>query len=416
MADDIDPSDWLAGQFGEDEPEQPTRRRRARSADEPPPAAAPAAPTPPAATEPPAAGGGFSWGLTPSAPAAEPAAEAPPVLPSWGRGRRAVEPAAAEPEPLVEPLVEPPAAPPPLVQPPAAAPPSGAWDVPTVATPVQREPEPGTELTRQEFPGFGAPVDDSIEGVTEVLGAHPVGLGAPDDEGPEVSALDSLFGDTKFVEYEDALIPALPARASGTELVVTERPRAVAAERVSITRNQKILMAVAGGIVAVLLLVVLFLAGSRLAQNSPPPVADPSPSTSALPTVGPLPAGEYRWDQLLGGECITPFTSPWADTFTVVPCTQEHQAQLVLTGTLPADPAVDDSVYPGADALQARVAALCAAPSVIDYAAVGGLADVQLLGSFAADEQQWLDGDRSFSCFASRAGGATFTTSIQPAA
>jgi len=379
MADDVDPSDWLTGQFGEDEPEQPTRRRRGRSAAEPPPAAPPVA-----------SGSGFSWGLTPSTSSPEPT----PTEPS------------AE-------------------QPPAA------WDVPTVATPVQRDPEPvippdpaptvaftGTELTRQEFPGFGAPVDESIEGVTEILGAHPVGLAAPDDEGPEVSALDSLFGDTKFVEYEDALIPALPPRASGGELVVTERPRVVASERASITRNQRILMGVAGGIVAVLLLVVLFLAGSRLAQNSPPPVADPTPSASALPTVGPLPAGEYRWDQLLGGECITPFTSPWADTFTVVPCTQEHQAQLVLTGTLPApaDPAVDDSVYPGVDALQARVAALCAAPTVIDYAAVGGIADVQLLASFAADEQQWLDGDRSFSCFASRAGGATFTTSIQPAA
>ena len=382
MADDADPSDWLAGQFGEDAPEQPTRRRRGRSAEEPPPAAPSG--SPPAG----ASGSGFAWGLTPSTSSPEPT----PAEPS------------AE-------------------QPPAA------WDVPTVATPVQRDPEPvippdpaptvaftGTELTRQEFPGFGAPVDESIEGVTEVLGAHPVGHAAPDDEGPEVSALDSLFGDTKFVEYEDALIPALPPRASGGELVVAERPRAVASERASITRNQKILMAVAGGIVAVLLLVVLFLAGSRLAQNSPPPVADPSPSASALPTVGPLPAGEYRWDELLGGECITPFTSPWADTFTVVPCTQEHQAQLVLTGTLPADPAVDDSVYPGADALQARVAALCAALTVIDYAAVGGLADVQLLGSFAADEQQWLDGDRSFSCFAIRAGGATFTTSIQPAA
>jgi hypothetical protein len=270
----------------------------------------------------------------------------------------------------------------------------------------------GAELARQEFPGFGAPVDPAIEGVTEVLGAHPVGLDVPRDEGVEASAIESLFGDGAFVEYEDALIPTLPPRASGagSELVVVDRPK-VAGERVPLPRLQKILLSVAGGLVAVLLLVVLFLAGQRIAANTPAPAvaADPTPSASALPTLGPLPPGEYYWDRLQGGECLTPFTSPWEDSFTVVQCTQPHSAQLVLKGTFPD---TVDTEYPGVDALQKLAASLCIAPTVIDYAATADANDIQILASFAADDQDWLDGNRTFYCFANRTGGAQFSTSI----
>lgn len=481
MADDLDPADWLASQFGEEEPEKPRRRRGMPAADSPasqpspahePPPAPPAVQPPPVEpasqffaaqpyTPPPApqapppaspSGGGFTWGLTPGTPV-EPAIPTPPVQPqpapapapaappSW---QQATEPApvqqpapltpgppAADPAPdpfaalfgqQPAPLVEP-AAPPVVAAPPAPP----AWDVPTVATPVFREgqapavdPAPtvafgGAELARQEFPGFGAPVDPAIEGVTEVLGAQPIGLGAPEDEGPEVSALDSLFGESSFVEYEDALIPALQPRASGGagggELVVVSRPTSAEDGRAPISRLQKILMGVAGGLVAVLLLIVLFLAGQRIAANSPAPavVSDPTPSASAAPTTGPLPPGEYYWDRLLGGECIAPFTSPWEDTFTVVPCTQSHPAQLVLKGTFPD---TVDTDYPGVDELQKLAASLCTAPTVIDYAATASASDIQVLASFAADEQDWLDGNRTFYCFVNRTGGAEFTTSI----
>jgi hypothetical protein len=290
---------------------------------------------------------------------------------------------------------------------------------PIVAQPEQQhEPAPtapfrGSEIVRQEFPGFGVPVDPAIEGVTEVFGAQPIGLGAPEDEGIEVSALDSLFGESKFVEYEDALIPTLPPRASGFgggELVVVERPR-VAQGRAPIPRVQKILMGVAGGLVAVLLLIVLYLAGARIAASAPAPaiVPDPTPTASAGPAVGPVAPGDYYWDKLLGGECLAPFTSPWEDTFTVVPCTQPHPAQLVLKGTFPA---TVEAEYPGVDELQKLAASLCTAPTVIDYAATAGANDIQVLASFAADEQDWLDGNRTFYCFANRTGGAEFTASI----
>lgn len=442
VADELDPSDWLASQFGEDSPPKPARRRgRAQE----PPAAEPDSPAV-AASSPPEVGSTFAWALTPSAgtPEPEPAPTVPPVIPT--APVLPPQPVAAPtpvvvPEPVTPPVSAPPLVPPPLSPPelrpswsspgtspggtppelPAPPQPASVWDIPTVATPVQRtppvvDPAPtvafsGADVVRQEFPGFGTPVDQSIEGVTEVLGAHHLGIEAPDDEGPETSAIDSLFGDAKFVEYEDAIIPVLPPRASGSELVVVDRPRVAPAERASLTQLQKVLLGVVGGLVAVLLLIVLFLVGNRIAQNAPAPAVapDPSPSATAEPIVGPLPAGEYYWDQLQGGECITPFVSAWEDTFSVVPCTEPHQAQLVLKGAFPA---TEDPAYPGVDALQALVVAQCAVPTVIDYAAAGGATDIQLAGSFAADEQAWTDGDRAFSCFAYRTGGAELATSI----
>ena len=138
-------------------------------------------------------------------------------------------------------------------------------------------------------------------------------------------------------------------------------------------------------------------------------VADPTPTASAGPVIGPVAPGDYYWDRLLGGECIAPFTSPWEDTFTVVDCTQPHPAQLVLKGTFPA---TDDPAYPGVDALQALAASLCAVPTVIDYAAAASANDIQVLSSFAADEADWTAGNRTFYCFVSRTGGAEFTTSV----
>lgn len=365
----------------------------------------------PAATPPESTGGGFNWGLTPGGATPKPATPEPA--------------AAAEPPALVAPPAETtPATPPgpqpwdtPTVASPVTPPP--AWDTPTVATAVQNDP-PATvaftdrEVVRQEFPGFGTSIDPALEGVTEAYDAQPVGIGVPENENVEVSALDSLFGESSFVEYEDALIPVLPPRASGGgggELVVVDRPR-IAEARGSIGRTQKVLMGVAGGLVAVLLLVVLYLAGSRIAANSPAAaVVEPSPSASAIagPVVGPVAPGEYYWDRLLGGECIAPFASAWEDTFVVVDCGQSHAAQLLLKGAFPA---TEDPAYPGGDALQKLAASLCTVPTVIDYAAAASANDIQITSSFAADQADWDAGNRNFYCFASRTGGAELTTSI----
>lgn len=313
-------------------------------------------------------GGAFPWGLTP------------------GGADEAPEPVVAESEP---PAYETP----PVYQPPAYQPP--AYQPPVVP-----------------------PLDPAIEGVTEALRPQPVGPPDPVDESLEASPLDALFGEAAFVAYEEApIIPPPPRRqpaaGPGQELVAV--PTAPRPPRAPIPRVQKILMGVAGGLVAALALIALFVLGTRLSSAFPPPVAaSASPSPSPVATggplaVGPIAPGPHAWDELLGGECLDPFESAWQDEYVVVPCAGPHAAQHVLRGVFD-DPS--GTVYPGLDELQSRIALLCASPTVIDLAVAGTVLDLQVTASFAVDAEQWDDGDRDFFCFVDRAGGEPLTGSL----
>jgi hypothetical protein len=340
--------------------------------------------------------GAFPWGLTPGGGAEEPAApasEPPVVTPPLVPPPVALPPAAP---PAYLPPTEPPAFPPP-----AAAPPN-PYDMPTQAI--------------DRFP----PLDPAIEGVTEALSPQPVGLPDPVDEGVEASAIDSLFGDAAFVEYEEApIIPPPPTRRQptagpGQELVAV--PVAPRPPRAPIPRVQKILMGVAGGLVAALALVALFVLGTRLAVLMPPPAVAASPSPSPSPSasggplaIGPVAPGLHRWDELLGGECLEPFESAWQDEYTVVQCTAPHAAQHVSRGVFD-DP--EGTAYPRLDELQSRINLLCTSPAVIDFALAGTVLDLQVTASFAVDAEQWDDGDRDYFCFVDRAGGEPITGSL----
>jgi hypothetical protein len=267
------------------------------------------------------------------------------------------------------------------------------------------------------------PMDDEIPGVTETIHAHPIGLPDPVDEGLAPSDIDSLFGDTQFREYAEVpIVTPLAVRPSNevarrpaSELVRVEaRPRARRA-REPLGSTQKTLLWVAGSLLAALALVGLFALGLQLSSvigPAPAVVAEPTPTPSAASDalgIGPVLPGEYRWDELLGGECLQPFESAWQDRYTVVGCTDPHAAQLVYRGLF-ADPL--DAAFPGVDALQQRIGLHCTAPSAIDYAAAAAITDVQVSTSFAPDEAEWASGNRSFFCFVSRASAQPFTTSI----
>ena len=335
-------------------------------------------------------GAPFAWGLTPRVP--EPA---DPVEPAAASGEVPDWDTPTEASPVV---------------------PDSDWDTPTEASPVVPDsvfplPPSHAEVVTQAFPALGVSLDPALDGATELLGAHAVGLPVPEDEGLDESPLDDLFGESSFREYEAApLIPPLQPRASSA-LVVSER--ATPTERVPLQRTQKILLGVAGGLVALLALLALFLIGLRVAQNSPPPAAEvssPPPSAAPdAPLVGPVAAGEHQWDELLGGECLGSFESAWQDRYTVVDCSEPHPAQMVYTGVF-ADAA--DVVFPGTEELQKRVNLLCSAPTVIDYAATAGASDIQITASFAANDADWAAGNRTYYCFVNRSGGADFTTSI----
>lgn len=316
------------------------------------------------------------------------------------------------PVPLIEPE-----APQPVI-PAFLPPPVSAGSLPTEPTPRWDQPTelfavvPAAELPTEALPTQLLGTEPSaVSEATELLGvtapeAAPPGTGADSD-----SALDSLFGEQNFRDYavespapprpEDPVAPVIPPGTLG--------------------HNQKILLGIGGGFVAVLALIALFLLGTRLpailtSAPAPTPTASetptPSPTFTVLPA-GPVEPGLWAWDELLGGECLDPFTDPWDEEFTVVDCAAEHPAQLVLRGTFaPTVEGVFAEPYPGAEALQSQLSLLCTASGVLDLALAGQYPDVQVQGTYPATAEQWDAGDRSYYCFVSRSSGDSLTGSV----
>jgi hypothetical protein len=231
------------------------------------------------------------------------------------------------------------------------------------------------------------------------------------------SALDSLFGEAQFREYEPGLVAtespfADRATTSGVSGTVPRR---------GVSRGQRAMLGVLGGLLAILALVGLFFLGTRLPKliGAAPAVATSSATPSVTPTttptvraVGPVAPGVHRWDQLLGGECLAPYTGPWVESFTVVDCGTPHPAQMVFRGTFAAS---TDPAFPGAAALQTQISLLCAAPGVLDLAAAGQYSDAQVQGSYPVTAAQWNAGEHDYYCFISRSSGQPLTGSVAAA-
>lgn len=329
-------------------------------------------------------GSGFDWGLRPSVPSPEP------------------EPTAPEPDPEPQPEPPPSAAPPP----PTAAPPAPEWP-PLAPEPLPAPPAP--EYATQLMP-VSEPLPATIAPSTPASGMPASDSGLFGEPG---SALDALFGEEQFREYETGVLDPNERPFAGKS---AQAAIASPVEAVPVSRAQKVLLSVAGGLVAVLALVALFFVGTRLpALLKPAPAAvisPPSSSPSAVSTtkpVGPVANGGHPWTALLGGECLDPYTSPWVDKFTVVDCAKPHPAQMVFRGTFDT-PA--DQGYPGVETLQSQISLLCAAPGVIDLAAAGAYSDAQVQGSYAVDDQQWAEGEHDYFCFVSRSSGQPLTGSV----
>jgi hypothetical protein len=284
--------------------------------------------------------------------------------------------------------------------------------------------------------------------------------GRPDDGTPDEearpSAIDDIFHESQFAEVDDEpLIPAAPARrvrkprepreprssrerapeAPGpaepgpTEPGPTEPGPIESGEPLEgeggwqFTKQQRLLLWIAGAALAIIVLLILFLVGIKSAPNTvSAPVVTPSPSVTMTPTItptptvaatGPVAAGVHKWTELRGGECLQPFESPWAESFTVVDCATPHAAQLVYRAAFPgADAAAGAVAYPGAPALQAQINLLCTAPGVIDLTAAGTYTDVQFQASYAATSQEWTKGNHDYSCFVSRSSGEPITATL----
>ena len=175
------------------------------------------------------------------------------------------------------------------------------------------------------------------------------------------------------------------------------------------------LLWVAGGLVLLVVLAGLFFAGTLISGGggggeAASPSAEPTATETpvAAPTA-PQPAGVHAWNTLFGSECIDPFTSAWAEEFTVVDCAAPHNAQLVYRGQLPGDATAP---FPGEAEIASQMNLLCTATGVIDPATVGGIDDLQVQAAFPVTEEQWAAGERNYYCFANRAGGEPLTGSI----
>lgn len=162
---------------------------------------------------------------------------------------------------------------------------------------------------------------------------------------------------------------------------------------------------------------------SPVAASSAPATPSAAPSASAsqsgdaaapaatlqFATTPALP-GEHPWTDLAGGECLSPFTNAWSQTFTVVDCATPHIGQLTARLTVEGD------TYPGAEALATQAADQCQSDTALNASAAAAVGDVQVQGSYAPDQATWDQGDRFIACFVTRSSGQPLTGSLAPGA
>lgn len=352
---------------------------------------------------------------------------------------------------------------------PTPVPDSPAPAAPTPAVPDSPAPAAPTPAV--------PPVLSPAEPVTEVIPAEPVSAASAwsrppepyfssdsDDDVDPTTPIDSLFSETQFKDYEgEPLVGAIPGRlnpfaaspaasspfaAAGPfagfgSLASAEGPSAagplaagrsaegplaegggppsrsaVRESRAPFSRNQKLLFWVAGGVIALLVLALLFVIGTKIAPAPAPvaaaksaaPAVSPSASPSATAaTGGPAAVGVHLWSDLRGGECVDPYSTPFELRFTVVDCAAPHAAQMVFRGTFPGDATV---AYPGLDSLQSQINLLCTAAGVIDLATAGAYNDIQFQASYAATAAEWTKGQHDYFCFVNRSGGEPIAGSV----
>jgi hypothetical protein len=248
--------------------------------------------------------------------------------------------------------------------------------------------------------------------VPEVAPGGPLPRDAADPPtGP--TGIDTLFQPGQFRDFEPTTVLPREPRPAGATAIRDGRTRP------SLTSTQRSLLWAAGVLVAILVLLALFAIGRRLPAMfaaPPAPVATVTPTPTPTPepvdpAAGPLPPGEYAWDELRGGECIDPYESAWREDYTVVDCDDEHAAQLLVRAEFPED-AAPGGAYPGFDELAGRINLLCTDPQVIDYDAAREFDDIVVEGAHAVTPEEWDEGHHDYFCFLERSSGDPLAGSL----
>lgn len=301
------------------------------------------------------------------------------------------------------------------------------WGLGSTSAPAPAEPVSAAELKSPDL-------------VRSSDRAVPYFSSDSDEDVEPLSPIESLFGETKFRLYESdppagpiaagldprsraatqtSLAPSMPVFL-GPSVEPGAEPPAAGPPRQPLSKNQKMLLWIASAVIALLVLTVLFVLGTKISPIVSPAVA-PTPTAaaatkSATPKASPAPVpagpaavGSHLWSDLRGGECVDPYPSPFEVRYTVVDCAAPHPAQMVFRGTFPGDSA---AAYPGLEALQSQLNLLCTAPGVINLATAGAYNDIQFQASYAATAEEWMAGQHDYFCFVNRAGGDPITGSV----
>ena len=163
-----------------------------------------------------------------------------------------------------------------------------------------------------------------------------------------------------------------------------------------------------GTLVVVAILAGAFLLGQSLGSDDAVESVAEEVEAPAIefPVLSGIPVepGQWAWDELRGGECISGFDGAFAEEFTVVGCEVPHDAQ-VVSATLLSTRA--DDPYPGVDEVAQLAREACDVRDVIDYSLVTEYDDLIVDYSYPASDEQWAQGERGVYCFALRASGGT---------
>jgi hypothetical protein len=113
----------------------------------------------------------------------------------------------------------------------------------------------------------------------------------------------------------------------------------------------------------------------------------------------------WSWDELNGGECIDnyddadPLTNnAFQDSYTVVACTDPHEAQLVRVGDLRKDASLP--IYPGDSAIGPVAMGECYSPGIVKASAYSSYPSLITDFHYPTSQTQWNKGDTYYYCFA----------------
>lgn len=280
----------------------------------------------------------------------------------------------------------------PFVAPPTAAPTAAAPPAEPVALPWEERGPIHDRLS----PTVAMPTVTEEDARAPDSAAAP-GLPPGTISGSAAGALPAVALHTPAVEHSQALPAAAAPRGTG--------PLALWAR---FGTPQRVLVGVAGGAVLALLLGGLFVLGAQLGGSTDAADTASGDETGVAASVTSLEPGVHPWSALLGGECLDPFDSVWAEDFTVVDCGEGHAAQFMYRG----EAGEEVTVYLDAEGWQGLVTTLCDAGALLDFAEAAEYTDLQWHISYAGDATEWANGDRGYSCFIDRASGEPIAGSL----